>query len=57
MNEKAIEILEQQCINLELECEELREERDALARNLQLARAQIAAMKADRNYPDLRAVG
>ena len=57
MNETAFKVLEQEVINQQIENEELRQERDELARNLQLARAQIAAMKADRNYPDLRVVG
>ena len=57
MNETAFKVLEQEVINQQLENEELRAERDELARNLQLARAQIAAMKADRAYPDLRVVG
>ena len=53
---KVKEQLEHEIISLEVENGELREENRELANNLQLARAQIAAIKADRNYPDLKAV-
>jgi hypothetical protein len=50
MSEAAIDVLERACLDLQMDLDDVKRERDALAINLQVALAQLQLLRVDRRY-------
>jgi hypothetical protein len=50
MSEAAIDVLERACLDLQMDLDDVKRERDALAINLQVALAQLQRVLVDRRY-------
>jgi hypothetical protein len=50
MSEAAIDVLERACLDLQMDLDDIKRERDALAINLQVALAQLQLLRVDRRY-------